>query len=42
VCAESPEHSKIILDEDFMSEPHADLVVDNVIHVDENIFRKNK
>ena len=42
VCAESPDHRKIILDEDFMSEPHADLVVDNVIHVDENIFKKNK
>ena len=42
VCAESPEHRKIILDEDFMKEPHADLVVDNVIHIDENIFKRNK
>ena len=39
VCAESPDHRKIILDEDFIREPHADLIVDNVIHVDENIFK---
>ena len=39
MCAESPDHRQIILDEDFMREPHPDLVVDNVIHVDENVFK---
>jgi len=42
VCAESPDHRKIILDEDFIKEPHPDLIVDNVIHVDENIFKRKK
>ena len=40
VCAESPDHREIILDEDFIKEPHPDLIKDNVIHVDENIFKK--
>jgi hypothetical protein len=40
VCAESPDHRKIILNEDFIKELHADLVVDNVINLEE--ARKNK
>ena len=42
VCAESPDHREIILNEDFMREPHKDLIIDNVIHVDENIFKRKK
>tara|TARA_R100000963_G_C4640151_1_gene103822 strand:- start:78 stop:1052 length:975 start_codon:yes stop_codon:yes gene_type:complete len=41
VCAEPPDHRAIILNEDFIREPHPDLVVDNVIHA-ENIFKRKK
>ena len=41
VCGEAPNHRAVILEEDFVREPHADLVVDNVIHA-ENIFRRKK
>ena len=40
VCAEQPDHREIILREDFIKEPHPDLVVDNVISLAE--ARKNK
>ena len=40
VCSEQPDHREAILKEDFIREPHPDLVVDNVISLAE--ARKNK
>ena len=42
VCGEAPEHRTILLQEDFIREPHDDLKVDNVIHVPEEIFKRKK